>query len=61
MKAKDRLTVIEKNSFEMGKKENETFNSTGSLKALDGAVRAYRASMQAMRYRIMYNSIKPIK
>lgn len=57
MKTSRKLNEIEEKNFRMGEKEYDTFTSTGSLEALNGAVRAYRASMQAIRYKILYNSL----
>lgn len=57
MKNQTVLETIEEKAFKMGNREYTVHEKTGSLAALRGAVTAYRASMQAMRYKIMYNAV----
>ena len=61
MKSNKRLLKIEKNSFDMGNKAYETFKETNSFKALNSAVRAYNASMQALSFQLVYGQIKKKK
>lgn len=58
MTTKERLKEIQKKNFKMGKKAFITYlEDDGGLESLNAAVRAFRASMQALRYSIMYNTI----
>ena len=56
-----KLKLIEDRSYEMGNMAYKIFKDKGGIENLNGAVRAYRTAMQALRYGIMYNSIKKEK
>lgn len=56
MKTNETLKAIEKKNFEMGNEAYEKFMKDGGITTLNGAVRAYRASMQALRYQIMFGN-----
>lgn len=62
MKKEEKLLVkVQKDTFEMGKKEYQKYLKTDAHLALEGCNKSYRTSMQAMRYKMLYNSIKPTK
>ena len=58
MKPNKKLKEIEDKSFALGNKSYEEFMTKGGIVILNGAVRAYRCSMQALRYSIMFSSTK---
>lgn len=54
MKLNKKLKEIEDKSFKMGNEAYDRFMEDGGITVLNGAVRAYRCSMQALRYQIMF-------
>ena len=57
MKDEKILLEIQNDTFEMGKKEHKKYLKTNAHTALEGCNKSYRTAMQAMRYKILYNSI----
>lgn len=57
MRTYKRLKQIEKKSFLMGNEEYKIFMKTKSIEALKTAIKAYRATMESIRYQILYNNL----
>jgi len=56
MEPNQRLKEIEENSFLMGNTAYEEFMKGKGLLALNAAARAYRCSMQALRYQLLFSA-----
>jgi uncharacterized membrane protein (UPF0182 family) len=56
MHVNKRLKEIEEKNFEMGNQAYNTFMTSGGVTVLNAAVRAYRCSMQALRYQLLFSS-----
>lgn len=55
------LLEIQNDTFKMGKMEHQKYLKTDAYIALEGCNKSYRTSMQAMRYKMLYNSINKSK